>query len=311
MTTARRSPVTGVCPVLETPFHPDGRVDLDGFRRVCRHVASLGIDSVMYPGFASEYHKLSEGERGELMDALFEELPPSGPVGVVVAVQDHATVLAEARVREARRRGARAINILPPHFLAPSPAAIRAHVRAVLTEAGELPVIVQYAPAETGAALAAGELRALATEFPNLAAVKVESRPSGPMMAELVSGEPSIPGIEGYAGILLPHALDRGAIAVQPGCSFVEIYIEIWRRHTAGDADGAAALHTRLLPYLSYWMNSVELIVAAEKLISQRRGLIASEHCRAPGRALDAVEVTLIERFLAEFAEFLPTITTV
>jgi hypothetical protein len=44
-----------------------------------------------------------------------------------------------------------------------------------------------------------------------------------------------------------------------------------------------------MLPWLSYWMQSVELIVAAEKEISARRGLIRTAHCRAPAWRLDAV----------------------
>jgi 4-hydroxy-tetrahydrodipicolinate synthase len=61
-----------------------------------------------------------------------------------------------------------------------------------------------------------------------------------------------------------------------------------------------------MLPYLSYWMQGVELIIAAEKLISQRRGIIASAHCRAPAHALDTEEVRMVERFLDEFADLLP-----
>lgn len=65
-------------------------------------------------------------------------------------------------------------------------------------------------------------------------------------------------------------------------------------------------LHRRMLPYLSYWMQSVELIVAAEKLISLRRGLINSATCRAPAHALDGVEIQMIQEFLQEFNSELP-----
>lgn len=52
-----------------------------------------------------------------------------------------------------------------------------------------------------------------------------------------------------------------------------------------------------------------ELIVAAEKLISQRRGLIGSAHCRAPAHRLDAEEVAMVDRFLTEFADLLPDLS--
>jgi 4-hydroxy-tetrahydrodipicolinate synthase len=49
----------------------------------------------------------------------------------------------------------------------------------------------------------------------------------------------------------------------------------------------------------------VEPIVAGAKLISVRRGLIASAHCRAPARRLDAEEVAMVDRFLREFGDLL------
>jgi hypothetical protein len=49
----------------------------------------------------------------------------------------------------------------------------------------------------------------------------------------------------------------------------------------------------------------VELIVAVEKVISVRRGLFASAHCRAPARRLDAEELSMVDRFLEDFGDLL------
>ena len=62
----------------------------------------------------------------------------------------------------------------------------------------------------------------------------------------------------------------------------------------------------RLLPYISYWMLDTELIIAAEKLISVRRGLFADPYCREPAHRLDAEEIRMVDRFLAEFEAMLP-----
>ena len=108
----------------------------------------------------------------------------------------------------------------------------------------------------------------------------------------------------GYAGVQMPDVLARGAVGIQPGCSFTEVYAELWRLWHA-DPAGFAALHARLLPYISYWMQGVELIVRAEKLILKRRGIIASDYCRSPAYALDAREIAQVEQFLDEFAAWL------
>ncbi|HWD81999.1 MAG TPA: dihydrodipicolinate synthase family protein [Kribbella sp.] len=298
--------VRGVSPVLEVPFTADGEVDYDGFRRVVRYVLGTGVTSMMFPGFASEFHKLSEEERRRLTEILLSHTRDRDDVAAVVAVQDHATQLAARRARESVDAGADLVNLLPPHFLSPSRGSLEHHVRTVLAAIDPVPTVLQYAPAETGTSLDADLLRAIATDHPNLRLVKVESSPPGPLIAELAQGTPPLASVEGYAGVQLPDAVRRGAVGTQPGCSLTEVYVEIWRRLTTGDGEDGVDLHRRLLPYISYWMLDTERIIAAEKLISVRRGLFASPYCREPAHRLDAEEVRMVDRLLAEFADLLP-----
>ncbi|GAA1577305.1 MULTISPECIES: dihydrodipicolinate synthase family protein [Kribbella] len=298
--------VRGVSPVLEVPFTGDGEVDYDGFDRVVRYVLGTGVTSVMFPGFASEFHKLSEDERRRLTEILLSQTRDRDDVAAVIAVQDHATQLAARRARESVEAGADLINLLPPHFLSPSRGSLEQHVRTVLTTIDPVPMVLQYAPAETGTSLDADLLRAIATDHPNLRLVKVESSPPGPLIAELAEGTPPLAAVEGYAGVQLPDAVRRGAVGTQPGCSLTELYVEIWRRLTTGDGEAGVDLHRRLLPYISYWMLDTERIIAAEKLISVRRGLFASAYCREPAHRLDAEEIRMVDRLLSEFADLLP-----
>jgi 4-hydroxy-tetrahydrodipicolinate synthase len=292
----------GVSPVLEVPFHDDESVDYEGFSRIVDHVLGTGVTSVMFPGFASEFHKLAGDERALLRERLLDRTRDRADVAAIVAVQDHATVVAVRQAKEAVAAGADAINLLPPYLLGPSRSAVRDHVRAVLSAVAPTPVVLQYAPAQTGTSLDAEVIASIAAAHPNLVAVKVESTPPGALIAALAAATPSLPALVGYAGLQLPDALRRGAVGVQPGCSFTELYVMFWRLWTGGDERSALALHRRMLPFLSYWMQSVELIVAAEKLISQRRGLIGTARCRAPAHALDDEEVAFVDVFVREFA---------
>lgn len=298
--------VTGVCPVVETPFAMDGAIDVASMRSLIGRLAEAGATWVMYPGFASEFYKLSDRERDELTHAVIDEAHEHG-VRVVASVPDHATVLAVSRARSLVAAGADMINILPPYQHGPSGVAVRQHISAVLEAIEAAPAILQYAPAQTGTALDAAAIAEMASDNPNLVQVKVESSPPGQLISALHAARPELSCVVGYAGVQLIDALRRGAVGVQPGCSFVELYVAVWAAWAAGDEAGAIALHTRMLPYLSYWMQSVELIIAAEKEISRRRGLAATAICRAPARTLDAQEQAMIDRFLAEFAPLLGT----
>jgi len=291
----------GLLPVLAVPFHADGALDLDGFDAICHHVLGCDVDGALLFGLASEFHKLTDDERRELRGrflTIAREHPGRLPI---VSVTAHATRNAVADARAAAAEGAGAINLLPPHFLGPSAADVRDHLSAVL-DAVDVPVIVQYAPAQTGTALDGATLRQLRGRHPNLSTVKVESLPSGRFISDLAAGDPAIDALVGYAGLHLPDALLRGAVGVQPGCSFTEVYVPLWRAHLEGRTSDLAALHRRMLPFLSAWMQHVELIIQVEKTILRLRGIIADDHCRAPGWRLDAVERSLIEVFLHEFA---------
>ncbi|MFE2726670.1 dihydrodipicolinate synthase family protein [Kitasatospora sp. NPDC059327] len=295
----------GVIPVLETPFTTDGRLDLDGFERVVSHVLTTGVSAVMFPGFASEFHKLTDHERALLTRLLLDLTTTRPDIAAVLSIPDHATRLAVERATAAVAAGADAINLLPPHFLGPPPTEVHHHITAVLTAVAPTPVILQYAPAQTGSSFSPDTLRRLAAEHPNLAAVKIETALPGRLAEDLATGTPPLRAFIGYAGLQLADGLRRGIAGVQPGCSFTEIYQRIWRLWHDGERAAALALHTRLTPYLTYWMQDVELIITAEKLISARRGLIDNPHCRHPARSLDPQETAAVDRFLLEFDDIL------
>jgi dihydrodipicolinate synthase/N-acetylneuraminate lyase len=296
--------IRGVCPVLAVPFTAHGDIDLAGFAAMTRHVLATGVTALMLFGFASEFYKLTDDERAQLRRTFLRETSGRTDVAAIVSITDHATEVAVRNAIEAVGDGANALNILPPHLLGPSRRAILDHLAAIL-EAVDVPVIIQVAPGLTGTSLDAESLRGLAGAHPNLRMVKVETTPPGRLIADLAAGNPPLPALVGYAGVQLPDALRRGVLGVQPGCSFVEVYVDVWRAWELGEHEKALALHRRMLPYIAYWMQNVELIIQAEKTILARRGIIASERCRAPGWTLDREERAMIDHFLEEFADTL------
>lgn len=299
--------VRGACPVLEVPFTRRGDVDVGSFVRVVRHVLGTGVTSVMFPGFASEVLKLTDAERAELTGVLLG-LTREHDVAAIVSIPDHSKEVAVRVATRAVAAGADVVNLLPPYQLSPGPAAVRGHLEAVLSAVAPTPVMVQFAPVQTGSTLTAEGLARLGERHDNLRFVKVESTPPGAMITALRSLAPSLKTLVGYAGLHLVDAWRRGAVGVQPGCSFVELYVRVWDLLDSGEVDAAERLHRQMVPYLSYWMQGVEIIVAAEKLISTRRGLVDDPYCRGPRHSLDSGEVEMVHRFVDEFSELLPEV---
>jgi dihydrodipicolinate synthase/N-acetylneuraminate lyase len=51
----------GLFPIVQTPFTAEGAVDFDSLRRLVRHVCGRA-EGLTFPGFASEFWRLTEEE---------------------------------------------------------------------------------------------------------------------------------------------------------------------------------------------------------------------------------------------------------
>lgn len=292
--------LAGIVPIVAAPFTATGALDEDSFQALVRHLLTTGVSGLTLFGLATEFYKLTDSERTQMQTLLLAETSRTPSVAGMISITDHSWEVATARAHAAEEQGADALMLLPPYFLGPSEDAILEHLRRVIGSVS-IPVIIQYAPAQTGVRIAPDVFLRLREELPNADFVKVETQPPGRYVGQLVERSAGRLGaLVGYAGVQMPDVLARGAVGIQPGCSFSEVYVALWQlwQH---DRAGFAALHERLLPYIGYWMQGVELIIRAEKQILQQRGLIASNYCRSPAYTLDATEEAQIERFLSEF----------
>ena len=255
-------------------------------------------------GLATEFYKLTESDRALMQKLLLGETSRSESVAGVISITDHSWEVACQRARDAEEQGADALMLLPPYFLAPGEDAMLEHLRRVIGSVN-IPVIIQYAPMQTGVRIDPEMFLKLCDSLQNASFIKVETQPPGRYVTQIVDrSHGRLKSLVGYAGVQMPDVLARGAVGIQPGCSFTEIYVELWRLWQV-DQRAFLILHHKLLPYIGYWMQTVELIIKAEKVILKRRGIIASDYCRSPSYCLDRREQMQIEQFIGEFAEWL------
>ncbi|MBJ3813499.1 dihydrodipicolinate synthase family protein [Shimwellia pseudoproteus] len=291
-------PITGVNPIVALPFTPQGDIDLPSMVHLLEHLAGTGIQGTTLFGIASEFPKLNDAERTRLAQLFISTLAGSS-LYRVLSVTDHCTEQAVQRARQYARLGADALMLLPPFFLRPTPEAIDAHIAAVL-EAVEIPVLVQYAPGETGIALPVEQLAAVAGRYPH-AVFKIESTSPVEYTRAFLAQAPGATVMNGYAGIFMPDMLDAGGKGVMPGCSFSEVYVAIYRLWQDNACHAARALHQRLLPFIRPWMSHCEYIIQVEKSILHRRGIIASDYCRRPGWPLTPADHQQIDQLIEAF----------
>lgn len=290
--------IKGVNPIAAVPFRADGELDETSFSNMLGHLAGTGIDGLTLFGIASEFPKLSDDERDRLAARFISDLAGSG-VFRAMSVTGHSTELAVKRARRYQQMGADALMLLPPFFLKPSPQAVASHINQVL-EAVTIPVMVQYAPGETGLPIPPEELAQVAQRYPH-AVFKIECNPPVDYTHAFLQQAPGAHVLNGYAGLYMLQMLAVGGKGVMPGCSFSEVYVQIYRAWREGRIGQAEALHQRLLPWITRWMSHCEYIIQVEKTILRQRGIIASDYCRHPGWTLTPEDRQGIETFLAMF----------
>jgi len=289
-------PLAGVIPILPTPFTPEGAVDDESFRDVVDAAIAGGAHGLAMFGLASEYYKLSDAERARLVKILVQQTARRCPV--VISITPHSTLLAKREAAQAVESGADALMLLPPFFLGPSPRAVARHIQEVAAVA-KLPMILQYAPLQTGQVIEPDAFAELSGSIPNLTRVKVDMVPAGPTISDLCSR--GIACFVGYMGLDLPEDFSRGATGVMPTVSVTAALAEIWRL-LDDDQEKARSLHHELLPLLNFMMQSVEFLIACEKEILVHLGVLRSSYRREPTIHLDHAQKTELDMLLDRLA---------
>lgn len=294
--------IKGICPIVAAPFTDNGEVDYESLDKLVKHLINGGCHAVTLFGIAGEYYKLSDDEREKMAQVTIKAAKEAGGK-TIISVTDHSTEVAVKRAKHFEEMGADCLMLLPPFFLKPGAKYLYEHMRAI-ANAVEIPIMAQYAPEQTGVAISPETFCKLEKECPNMIYYKIECKPAGPYITNLMNltdGKMKI--FVGNAGFQLIECMDRGAIGAMPGCSMYDVYLDIYNHYADGDRETAIQLHNKLLPMLNHIRQNVEQIISFEKRILQRRGIIASDYCRKPSYDTDEYFDRLFDEFYKGMAE--------
>lgn len=293
-------PLTGVIPILQTPFLKDDSLDLLSLTRQVEYVGEAGCRWVAFPGFVSEWWKLDAAEIEQCAQAILRAA--GDDVAVLLNVTAQSTRGACEQARKFRDLGARALMCLPPFVVPRSASVVADHLGAVL-DATRLPFLLQLSPTLTGTQFSPAQVRAL----PRLAGVKVDFVPPGPMISELREAlGPACPLLIGFAGLQMVDAIARGATGLMGGAGHVREDRATWEAllHDPGGVGSEA--FAQLLPLLNSEMQTIDLSIATHKWLLAQAGVLRTDRVRAPGPHLDSFQVKELEANIARAQRVLP-----
>ncbi len=286
--------MTGVYPILVTPFDEDSRVDVDSLRSLVEFQIKAGVDGLGV-ALGSEITLLTEAERAQVTRSVVDQV--RGRVPVVINTGGPGTDLALHYSRMARDNGADALMVMPP---GPAGGAeIREYYKAI-SDAVELPVFIQ----DTSACHVGADLvRQIAEESVHVRYVKVESAPAAVAVQEAVTKCAGLVTVFGGAGgDSLIEELRRGSKGTMPGCSNPEAFVDLWRLFAAGDERKAREVfYSRILPINRLAAQGWNAFFAVHKEILRQRGAIRCAKVRGPARPLDEMTRRELQQVIDEF----------
>ena len=274
------TPYKGIWPVAPTPFHPDGRVDYDGMRRVIDCMVDQGCDGVCILANFSEQFLITDEERQRLTELSLEHM--AGRLPVIVTISHFATDIAVQRARHAKAHGASIVMMMPPYHgaLMRGTAEQTYEQFARVGEVG-IPIMIQDAPL-SGVDLPVALLVRMAREIEMVKLFKIECAQAAAKLRTLIAeGGKAIEGpFDGEEAITLLADLDAGATGSMTSAMIPDQIKPVIEAHARGDREAAKAAYARVLPAINH--ENRQCGFRSAKAVMVEGGVIKSAFCRHP-----------------------------
>ncbi|HVD99130.1 MAG TPA: 4-hydroxy-tetrahydrodipicolinate synthase [Cytophagaceae bacterium] len=135
---------TGVA--LVTPFHEDGMIDYDAYKKLINHAIDGGVDYLLVNGTTGESATTSEMEKADML--AFVKKENNGRVGIVYGIGGNNTAEIVRTIQNADFKGVDAILSVSPYYNKPTQEGIFLHYTAI-ADASPVPVILYNVPGRT------------------------------------------------------------------------------------------------------------------------------------------------------------------
>ena len=270
--------INGVVPVIPIPFHEDESIDAESLRRAVDFVATRQMAAMCLPAYGSEFYKLSEAEREQVVGVAIEV--SGGRVPVICQANHGSAKLAAGLARRYEAMGADLISFAIPRQFGSTDADLLRYCGRI-ADAVSCPVLIQdFNPG--GPTIGAEFIEALHGQHANFRYAKLEE----PLIADKVVRIRDRVGdrvgiLEGWGGYYMLEAIPAGICGIMPGVPICDLLDRVYRARQGGEDEQAYDLFGGLLPFINFTLQDFELFLQVEKRLMVRRGLFAGAGCRS------------------------------
>lgn len=286
--------LTGIVPILLTPFNDHGQIDEASLRREIDMALTAGVHGLGI-AIGSEIFKLTPQERLHLLRLTASHI--DGAVPLVMNTSAPGTEVAVRLSIDAAEAGATRLMIWPPDFFATGADSVVDHLSKIAAATG-LPIVLQDVPQSP---ISPGLALRIAEEVPLVDTIKVETQPNveqARAMVDAVGDRLAVLG--GAGGGTLVEEFRRGARGTMPFASQSGAFMAVWQALNAGDEDTAEAIiEQKILPVSRLGFQGRDLFYHVHKALLVHDEIFECAHVRAPTHEPDDATRDEIARLIA------------
>lgn len=277
MPSDRLGNIDGIVPIIPTPFTLEEEVDWESLRDLVEFAIAAGARAICLPAYASEFYKLVEEERRQVVVEAVQQ--SAGRIPVIAQANYPSARQATELARYGQEAGAAAVCITVPRLFSLTEDDLFRYFDRIL-KGLEVPVIIQdFNPG--GPSLTPRFIAALHRAQPHFRFVKLEE----PQMAAKVKAIRQETGggvgvLEGWGGMYMPELVAAGISGVMPGLGHADLLAHIYRLLSQGEKEQAFEVFEGVLPQIVFSLQNMELYHHAEKLLLRARGVLRQAQVR-------------------------------
>lgn len=291
----------GVVIPTVTPMNEDGSIDEASLINYTRFLADAGVDALYPNGTNGESLLLTEAERKCIAETVAKENKQRLPLYIQCGSMTTAETVSHSK--HAAEMGADGIGIMSPAFFSMDEEALLQYYSEVIRELpADFPVYIYNIPGCTTNDVKPVLLEKLMGEFSNIIGIKFSSSDMMRLQDYLETGERKPDLLIGCDRLFL-HCLVSGGVGTVtgPGAIFHERFTRLYRQYQEGDYDGAAKTQNKIIA-MDREMAGIPGIPALKTLL-KLRGVIRTDICRAPLRALSEKEKHNLHEIYIRYCE--------
>lgn len=300
MTRKTAYPLSGVVPIVHTPWTSGDRIDFPSLERSIERSIEDGVSGCVVPAVASEVSKLSDGERTRFVEEVIRIV--DGRIHVTAGVSDPDVRRSQRLAEHAVESGADGVLCAAPMDIIEDKTAVKMFMHELA--AVDLPMLMIQDLHWNGYGMGLDTIRDLWEEIPAFRCLKLETVPAGSKMTQIIEAtNGSMPIGVGWSLPQLIEALDRGAAFVTT-TAVNKPFVHILRLYRMGRREEAAASFKRTLPYLAWAHQHIDISIHFYKIYSYRRGLFQTTRAREPILPFDRYHQRIANEIIDDLIAF-------